>query len=373
MIDMSQYSDLTVRSGFSRYGAISFFTQSQSPCGIYSCASQQLVTSNDQHYQHVAAVFRSSMIVHITLRCHLFYLHYLTSNVISTASELTLSSAHPLKHFLHPHHFGTVAVNHASLIGLVPYGSIISRVFGFDEAAWSVVLQRTRQAATYEPFPLHFQSNGFVSDEHKEILQTLPLYQDGMDYWRVCEKYITGYLEVIYPNDHSLTEDQELNDFWNEIMTQFKRSETNQSENILSRSHLIEYLTCFLFGVTGFHEFFGNLAEYSGYNFPGKIRTNQYKADIQTFLLDTSLKSLTSGKMPYLINDWWGGGIFKGMRKNGANEPVNDSQLQLLRKNHDEWQENLRTLSHEIDRRNDTRLQPFNAMNPKNMECSVSV
>ena len=359
-IDASQHSTLSVRNGFAKYGAVAFFDQNQQPCGIWHCESNQLVLQSDPTYLHVATVFRSSLRIYCTIQNHLFYVHWLLSNGTTVASEKYLSSNHPIRRFVRPHTIGSAAVNYASIIGLVPFGGIISRISGFTKESWAEVLRLAKQNLKYDSFPRHFELSG-LSEDMKEIM---PLYKDGFDYWRITEKYTRSYIELIYPDEITLQNDSEMVDFWRQIHAQSFFVE----EKPLTRNQLIEYLTNFVFGVTGLHELFGNIAEYSPYLFPGKVKKDCHVSDVQTFILEVCLMSITSAKMPLLISDWWDGGIFSGM-----SFPPEPNQIEKLHANYNSWQQELAGYSIEIERRNNLRDQPFNAMNPKYLDSSVSV
>lgn len=359
-IDVSHYSSFPVRNGFAKYGAIAFFDQNKLPCGIWHCETNQLILPIHPLYSQVAIIFRSSLRVYCTIQQHLFYVHWLLSNGVTVASEKYLSPNHPIRRLVRPHTIGSAAVNSASITGLAPYGGIISRIMAFTEESWSNVLQLAKLNLKYETLMKHFELSG-LSEEMKE---TMPIYKDGFDYWNITEKYVRNYIELIYSDEISLQNDQEMNDFWNDIKSQNNFKE----DKLLTRNELIEFLTNFIFTVTSLHELFGNLVEYPIFLFPGKVQIGSDQSDIQTLILETSLVSLTSAKMPLLIGNWWKGGIFNDMLF-----PSKVDYIEKLHKNHDDWQNELLNFSKEIERRNNYRDQPFNAMNPKMMESSVSV
>jgi hypothetical protein len=382
-IDVSQYNQYPLRQGFAKYGAIAYFDPSYRPCGIWHCESQKMVFPGEPSYQHVSLVFRSSLMIEAVIYYNLLYLHCLISNEVSVASEKHLSTSHPIRRLLRPHTFGSSRMNYTSFTTLAPYGSLLSRLTGFTEESWEAMLRNNMNHMRYEPFSKAFQQTGLPED----LRQTLPLYQDGMDYWNLTARYVGRYSEVIYPEDKLLGEDKELQAFWDEIMTSSPSNSSYSSDaggrgggeagsggGAFTRETLVEYLTNFIFTVTGLSQVFGTIHDCPVLYFPLKVFEGKEESDVQTCLLQTSYLAITSGKMPKLLNNWWAGNVFREMSLSSCNRTLSETDLLELEKNHSEWQESLRLLSHDIDQRNILdRSYPFNAMNPKQMECSISL
>jgi hypothetical protein len=386
-IDVSQYTQYPLRPGFAKYGAIAYFDSSYRPCGVWHCESQKMVFPGEPSLQHALLVFRSTLMVEAVVSYNLLYLHCLISNDVSVASEKHLSTSHPIRRLLRPHTFGSSRMNYTSYTTFAPYGSLLSRLTAFTEESWEAMLRNNMNRMRYEPFSKVFQQPGIPED----LRQSLPLYQDGMDYWNLTARYVRRYAEVIYPEDRYLAEDRELQAFWREIIANSPASSSYSSTHSLSsssevrgskggggegeggftRETMVEYLTNFIFTVTGLSQVFGTIHDCPVLYFPMKVFQGKEESDIQTCLLQTCYLAITSGKMPKLLNNWWAGNIFRDM---SLPSPLSENDLVELEKNHSEWQESLRLLSHDIDQRNILeRSCPFNAMNPKYMECSISL
>lgn len=363
-VDISRYSQFPVRPEFAKYGAIAYFDASYHPCGIWHCESERIVFPGEPAYPHISLLFRSSLMMECIIYYHLFYIHWFLSNNVAVISEKTLSTVHPIRRLLYPHTFGSTRMNYACFTCHLPYGSLLSRLTAFTEESWEAVLRRNTLRLHYEPFPRVFQQTG-LPEESKKVL---PLYMDGLDYWNITERYVQRYFDIIYPDDHLLCNDPELDVFWQELSSKSSNSLTSP----LSRSVIVEYITNYIFSVTGLNQLFASINEYPALHFPMKVFQGKEEADIQTCILQTCFIAMIAGKLPKLLNNWWAGNVF--------NEMALPSQLQThidsieIEKNHMEWQESLRVLAEKIEQRNVLdRACPFQAMNPKYMECSVSL
>ena len=370
-MDVSQYTQYPLRPGFAKYGAIAYFDLSFRPCGIWHCESQKMVFPGEPSFQHVLLLFRSTLMIEAVISYNLLYLHCLICNDVAVASEKHLSASHPIRRLLRPHTFGSSRMNYTSYTTLAPYGGLLSRLTAFTEESWEAMLRNNLHRMKYEPFSKFFQQTGLP----EELKQSLPLYQDGMDYWNLTARYVQRYSEIIYPEDRFLAEDQELQAFWCEIQNNSPSSSSyySSSEDGLTMGTMVEYLTNFIFTVTGLSQVFGTVGDCPALYFPMKVFEGKEESDVQTCLLQTSYLAITSGKMPKLLNNWWAGNIFSDMTLRNRS-PLSEHNMGELEKNHSEWQESLRQLSHAIDQRNILeRNCPFNAMNPRHMECSISL
>lgn len=363
-IDISSYSQYPVRSGFALYGAVAYFDASYHPCGIWHCESEKIVFPGEPSYPHVSLIFRSSLMIECIIYYHLFYIHWFFSNNVAVISEKSLSDSHPIRRLLYPHTFGSSRINYACFTCHMPYGSLLSRLSAFTQESWEAMLHRAKLRLQYEPFPRVFQQTGLPEDSKRN----LPLFMDGLDYWKITESYVQRYFEIIYPDDNLLCDDPELNLFWQDLCSNSSHS-LNSS---LSRPVIVEYITNFIFSVTGLNHLFAGISEYPPHHFPIKVFQGKEQADVQTCIMQACLIAMMSGKMPKLMNNWWAGNIFNGM----SLPPQLQAEIDMnqIEKNHNEWQESLRVLAEQIDRRNLLeRACPFQAMNPKYMESSVSL
>ena len=198
-VDLSLLVKYAVRAPFEPFGVIAYFATTRAPCGLYWCSQKKLVTRSDDtksdsnsEYQHVSALFRSSLLLQVTIFDHLIGTHWIISNGLLLASERHLDADHPIRRLIKPHTYGAGQVNLLSTALLAPVGGFAHRAFGFDAAAYPVALCDLISLWKCETYEEHFINSGLPSDMH----DSLPLYLDGLDYWNVTEKYVRSYVSL---------------------------------------------------------------------------------------------------------------------------------------------------------------------------------
>ena len=137
-VDLSLCANYTNRPVYEQYGVIAYFTKELKPCGMYWCSAKRLIKSDDGMYQHVSALFRSTMAMLFTVYDHLIVTHWIVSNGLLLASERYLDADHPIRRLIKPHTFGAASVNSASTCMLAPVGNLAYRVFGLDAKSFPV-------------------------------------------------------------------------------------------------------------------------------------------------------------------------------------------------------------------------------------------
>jgi len=98
----------------------------------------------------------------------------------------------------------------------------------------------------------------------------------------------------------------------------------------------------------------------------GKVRPGVERIDTQAYFQMLCLAAMTSMRMPLLKECGWGA-VYVGSERIGAAELAEVEQLL------EKLKASLAALEAAVDERNAARPQPFNAFNPKILECSVSV
>lgn len=110
-IDLSSWSQYTVRKGFEPYGMIAYFDINRMPCGYYWCSQKRLVLLGDELFFRMGVLLRSTIHVCITLRDHLLATHWVVSNSTVLSSERWLNAQHPVRRLLKPHTYGSAHIN----------------------------------------------------------------------------------------------------------------------------------------------------------------------------------------------------------------------------------------------------------------------
>jgi len=363
-IDLSSWSQYTVRKGFEPYGVIAYFDENRVPCGYYWCSQERLVLVGDELFFRVGVLLRTTTHAVLTLRDHLLGIHWVVSNSTVLSCERWLDAQHPVRRLLKPHTYGSSHINLAGAITLSPYGGIASRLFGLDEAGWARACSEELKEFKYETVSERFDRMKLPAS----VQSHMPYYVDGMDLWNIHKAYVAAYIDIFYPFDDDLAKDEELQAYWKGLLEASPGK--MYKVGTFSRAGLVMQLTHFIFWTTGGHSFVGSTAEYllSPFAFPGKLRLQQDQADKQTLVLQNALISLTTGPQPMLLSDWSHLHSYDLL-----DQPSQKGRKQLVLDNLANWQSGLKALVKTINERNSLRAQPFVAMRPDLIESSVSV
>lgn len=151
---------------------------------------------------------------------------------------------------------------------------------------------------------------------------TLPLYEDGIDYWNLVHALCESMVTTLFTDDAAVEGDASLKVFWDGLKTKtfdqpkLKAAGIDEKYDVydyglkgekkdLSKDNLVGLLTHFIFTVTAHHEFVGTVIEYTA--IPSiqtfKLQAGSEIADPQTFLQTLAIVSLTGLKQPPLLHD----------------------------------------------------------------------
>lgn len=347
-INLEYLSKYATRKNFIRYGSIIYFDKGKKLVGIWSCDQGKLFSPQDTLWEHVKFAFRSTLVTDMTLKHHLANVHLIISNQLMFAARETCSENHPLRKLLKAHYYRAAAINWGAKEILIPVGQLAHRTWAFTEESWGELFNDVFSLWEYKPFPQ------LLSDANLDCKNDLPMYEDGIKLWNVLKKYVTNYLSSKITSDKDeLIKDSDVVDFWNHFDKDFKYGLPE-----LSFNHLVDHVTNSIWWCTAGHEMVGSIVEYLVHpdGLMSKICPGQTIADAQTFAQDLTIISLTGLRQPALMNDW-------------EHLYEDEDDKKYVR----ECQKELAKLSNEIDESNKSRLYPYDVMNPKMLESSVSI
>lgn len=203
----------------------------------------------------------------------------------------------------------------------------------------------------------------------EQMRTALPLYHDGLQLWGIFQAYVQQYVDIHYPTENALQADAEIEGYWSD----FGKQLPNQRYDVgkLTRANLVLQLTHSLFYVTALHNHVGSLVEYlnNPHAMTGALCKGAVAGSVQQSFYALCVVALTAVKMPDLMNDWTH--LYDDLR--GSDAATHQAVVRGLAK----WQADLVTFSGIVDERNVARKsanrQIFTAMNPRAMDCSVSV
>jgi hypothetical protein len=306
MCDLRRMYDLEVRPAFERYGACAYFRWPgrQNLSGdiscIYWCHGARYVYPGSEDWEHAKWVWRCSLFLWDTAVDHLVYSHFITSNALTT-SVRGLPINHPIRRVMHINTFGTCKVNQEALLTLQPRHALLHHACALEYAGGlAEVFVIAAKDFRYRTLPQEFEEQDLPDEVKKE----LPVYMDGLLYWRSLNTFYKGYVDLFYPNDAALLADEAMQIYWKfECVPQIQAGGLPP----LSKVALVDQLTYSTFMVSFFHQMVGDVIRYLGRpdGMCWHIREGEDMADAKALLLTMNIAAKTLRDMPEIIGDAW--------------------------------------------------------------------
>jgi hypothetical protein len=155
-------------------------------------------------------VFRSSLFGIVTLVDHLYGVHLQVSNIFTMAMREQLSKDTPLRRFLVPFTYGTIAINDAARVTLVTPDSWVPRAYPFDEEglqlAWANAYRHLpggvelKVELTERAFlQTIFDRKAYIDIRIESGVDT-QYYKQALEYWVMLRAFVKGTFGVYAPN-----------------------------------------------------------------------------------------------------------------------------------------------------------------------------
>ena len=203
---------------------------------------------------------------------HLGPIH-LTLEPILIAFFRAFSQAHPVYKFLHPHTYGTFAVNNMGRFTLVaPKGSQFENLnsVGLD-GILELMMRNYNHEWSWDgnAFDNELASRGFSEIKSPEgDSDPLPGYyyrDDGFKVWHAIHAYCADAVDVMYGSDAEVDADQELQGFFFEV-TDVNGANITSIPEVHTKADLSRWLSNFIFTATAQHAAV-SLSQYDYYAF----------------------------------------------------------------------------------------------------------
>ena len=352
IVDLSWMVAFPVREGFERYGACAFFDDNRQIVRVYTAHNDTTHYRSDASWETAKWCWRTSLFVGVTIADHLGSVHYLTSNLLVTATREQLPPEHPFRRLLTPFIYGTVDVNRDAYVLLSPKQGLAHRTFAFTYDGMVRCLLKGVESVRLQTFPEALVNAGMDS-----LGDEFPYATDGLALYDILEQYVRDYLAIYYPDDTAVA-DPAIRRWWLAL--------TQQCPNLglkplQTAEQLIRVTTHFVFTVTGMHSQVGDVADYTrDPAFVGsKIRAGQTLGDVQATVQLVNLTVTTGLIQPTIIGDY----------RHTLPSQNKDQALRVF----EVYQRALEQLVHDVNRRNLNREQPFQTFNPTLLDSSVSI
>eukprot|EP00755_Sulcionema_specki_P014854 Sspe_Gene.57809::Locus_31720_Transcript_1_1_Confidence_1.000_Length_3684::g.57809::m.57809 len=277
MSDWRWLHTLEVREGFERYGAAVYFDEKKNPLRIDWSHANKTVYPNDADWAHAKWVFRCSCLMGVTMRDHLVSVHLLLANIVTTASRERLGPKHPLRRFLKPFTYGTVAVNFGASETLAVKNSFFHRATSLTWKGMADAFSYVSHHQRYTTARGILEKNGWKEGETEKHG-----YSFGVDFYlfsAVVRRLVEGYVDLYWKTDEDVLRDEDIRNFW-EGMRVLPHSRVPE---LTTKSVLKDFLENVVVSVSALHNHVGNVGEYlvDPTYASGKIRQGREMADIQ--------------------------------------------------------------------------------------------
>lgn len=282
-------------------------------------------------WEHAKYVIKASIGTGMTLKEHLTWQHWIVSNSGSLAAREKLERHHQLRRLLHPFLVRSASINYMTTLTLVPEKRYVHRAAGFEydtnadgEPGLVASFDYCMKTWKFDTFPERVKSRCLG----KSLEENLPWAQDGIELWNTLRRFVETWLTIYYPDERSVAEDPEVNEFWDMVNGLppgpdgtpekgygYKLPPLREGKGAFE--NLVDYVTHLIFGVTADHELYGSVIQYfttpmglttkiwnETYEDNDLDESGQVMQDVQTFLQALIVIAGTGVPMPKLIADW---------------------------------------------------------------------
>jgi len=347
-----------VRGDLERYGGAAYFDKDYKICSIYVSFLNKMILPNDELWEFAKWVWKTSLLVGITLIDHAGYIHLMESNFLVFATRESLPGNHPFRRLCDIFTFRTVYINYGIKKALLSQNMLIERTFGMP---YAVIEEAAHDVHTLYQFKaLHERIDESMKDVPDDVF---PIQNDAKAMYDIMEYLVSGYIDIYYEDEDAFCSDPFIQKFYAKLTEKLKITD---SEKQLTKSSFVHVLSGLIVSVTAYHELVGSVMDVVSQNInwiDTKIYKNKFDK-LQQSKNDVALTSivvmLTGLRQPGLVNDF-------------THVLIKDDKLDKLKELFTNWQNKLLALILDIDERNKKRRIAFNACNPRNLECSVSI
>lgn len=351
-VDLSWMIAFPVREGFERYGACAFFDRNRQLVRIYTAHNDKTHYPSDNTWEAAKWCWRCSLFAGVTVADHLGSVHYLTANLLVTATREQLPTEHPFRRLLTPFIYGTVDVNRDAYMLLSREQGLVHRTFAFTYNGVVRCLLKGVESVRLQTFPETLAAAGTDS-----LGEQFPYAMDGLALYEILEKYVRDYFAIYFP-ENTAVEDPSIRHWWSALI---KQAPNLSLKPLQTAEQLIRVTTHFMFTVTGLHGQVGDVIAYTrDPAFVGaKIKEGHTIGDVQSTVQLINLTVTTGLVQPAMIGDY----------RHTLPDKDKDQALLVF----ETYQQALKQLARDIDKRNLTREQPFQTFNPRTLNSSVSI
>ncbi|XP_030644127.1 arachidonate 15-lipoxygenase B-like [Chanos chanos] len=307
-----------------------------------------------------------------SLHFHLLHGH-LMAEVFTVATLRNLPTVHPLFKLLIPHTRYTLQINIMARETLISDKGGFAKHTAIGKEGMEVFLKRAASSLTYSSLCL-------PDDIKARGVEDIPNYyyrDDGLKLWNIINKFVDGVMRYYYTSDDDVSRDTELQCWIGEIHKYgFLEKAEHGISSFKTAGELIKFVTMVIFTVSAGHATVNHgQFDFGGWmpNLPSSLRRpppTKKGSSAKDSILDTlpdisttvnimaTLYVLSKASSDHHALGYYPEELFNEKRP-----------LQMITK----FQEDLMSLSTEIEKRNQGLPLPYIYLNPKGLENSVAV
>lgn len=314
-----------VRKGLARYGGDCYFTEDWRVSHIIDNGYLPVTPQGQPQPKRWAPGepdwdlgkfrFRSSALVLVTIVDHLYAIHMQFGNLVVTSVRENLCADHPVRRFLLPFTYNTIAVNAKADHNLVKPGSLGPRTFAFTDHAmdqlWAAAPRALRSGSELTPptpdtafYIEHLKQQGIDTEYNRQASK----------FWTIMRTFVDSYLQYYYPTHADMSQDQDLMLMMQQILIKMQFvtladiklfAPTTSVEEIWDS--VVNILTKYITSVTQGHEQVGSIGVYTqdASWCCSKWAEGQRVGTKQAALIQGLIISLISTPMPRLLGTDW--------------------------------------------------------------------
>jgi len=216
-IDFAIVESIPSRELFYSPGVILYLdAHSKLPIGIWESSREQMFLPKEgRNWEHAKYFYRVCERA-VLASDHVIRSHFGMSQAVATASLQTLPENHGLRALVKPFVHGVQLVNSAAYQMLVRDHSVLTHASGFTSEGVIATFLTLQQGFNYsESLPEYFSKTKLDNVLEEE----LPLHSQGLRLYKVHRKWVSRYLELLYPTDEELLADEAIHRFWSHVDT----------------------------------------------------------------------------------------------------------------------------------------------------------
>lgn len=187
-----------------------------------------------------------------------------------------------------------------------------------------------------------------------------PGHRDSEDFHQIVHNFVVNYV-----SNYDCVNDKECELFYYGLCKDLK-IDTATKKNDFTKENLCSLISNLICVVTAWHEQVGSVFDVGGIELDWfdvklyKKKSDKTQQSCNDFVAFSILIMLTGVRNPALLSDF-------------THVLLKDDKYKSNVQIFESFQNELKQLSQEIDQRNKTRRTAFNCVNPRVLECSVSI